>query len=166
MSSGIKQLNILKERGLVYLWDDVVNLNINSPFVYSFETGESNIILRHIEIESPSQKAMVHATIEIFSGGDVSGGTELFVSNFSDIESVPSNNSDTFDVGSVFRDRTIDTPGTKFFGRNMVGDKFVNYDRSHTFIFLNKNTLYYIVLTNISSDNDTLRIEVLSAVST
>lgn len=164
MSSAIGELDVLKERGLVYMWDDVVNLNTNNPFVYSFQTEVNNVVLRHIEIESPSQKAMVHATIEIFSGGDVSGGTPLFVSNFNDVDPPPANNSETF--GSVFRDRTIDTPGVKFFGRNMVGDKFMTFDKFHESIFLRKGTLYYIVLTNIASDNDMLRIELLAAVNT
>lgn len=164
MSSGIEQLRILKERGQVYVWDDVVNLNTNNPFVYSFETGINDVVLRHIEIESPSQKAMEHATIELFSGGAVSGGTQLFVSKFNDVDPEPSTFSDPF--STVFRDRTIDTPGAKFYELNMVGDKFVTYDKLHEFIFLRKETLYQIILTNIMSNNDLLRIEVLAAVNT
>lgn len=166
MSSGIELINTLKERGLVYTWDDVVNLNINTPFVYSFTTAENNVVLRHIGIESPSMKAMEHATIEIYSGGDVSGGTEIFVSNFNDADPDSGNDSAAFEIGSVFRDRTIDVAGTKFFGRNMVGDKFVVYEKLHTFFFLKKETKYYIVLTNIMSNNDLLKIEVLALVNT
>ena len=164
MSSGLETIRILKERGLVDVWDDVVDLKNNDPFVYSFQTGVNNVVIRGIRIESPGDKGMVHATIGVFEGGSVSGGSNIEVSRFNNIDPPPSNLSDPFT--SVFRGRTIDAPGSRFFFQHMVGNKTSDYDRIFNFIFLRKETDYYIVLDNIEDENEMLRIEVLAAVNT
>lgn len=149
----------LTRRGVIRYWDDTLDLAMNSPFSYSFVTNDDTIVIRDITIESARDKAMEHATFELFEGGAVSGGTDTFGSilNLVDVEDTP------FLDNKVLRDVTIDTPGTLRYKRNMVGHKFETYKDTFGPFVLDFNTLYQVTLTNIMMNNDLLKIS-MSAV--
>lgn len=144
--------------GLIFGWDDVVDLKLNPIFVYSFETGDEIIRLK-LRIQSPRDKGMDHSTLEIFANGSADGGTEIFVSKFSNEFPNPAG----FLVGTVFRDRNVIAPGDLVAMVNMVGHKMESFDETFQELVLIANTHYQIVLTNVTGlDNDKLRIIALA----
>lgn len=144
--------------GLIFGWDDVVDLKLNPIFVYSFQTGDEILRLK-LRIQSPRDKGMDHSTLELFAGGSSDSGTEIFVSKFSNEFVNPAG----FLVGSVFRDRNVVAPGSLIAMVNMVGHKMESFDETLQEFVLIANTHYQIVLTNVAGiDNDKLRISALA----
>ena len=147
----------LTRRGVIRYWDDVIDLGMNNPFTYSFETSDAEVVLEYIKIESfmSPNRSMGHAILEIFEGGQVSAGSpsNTTLRNFVDIEPVP------FTDG-ILKDVTIDVVGSLVYTRNMIGNDVLPFEDTFGPFVLNAETLYYVTLTDQEvNKNGRLKIE-------
>lgn len=153
----VESTDVLTRRGVVFFWDDHIDLKAVGPFSYAVETGDDVVVLRKFKIISSPDKGMDHATFEMFQDGTISGG----VSTPFSITNVASLTESPFDGNEILQGVTIDVAGNLFYTRNMVGFRTMPFEDEFGPFILNPNTKYYWTLTNIGSlENENLVIQV------
>lgn len=96
-------------RGALYDWDVEFTVASTASYVFSFETADRPVLMTAVTIDF---SGTVEIDVDIFSGGAVSGGseiTDIFARNQVNKGPLP------YAPNSLFEGRTIDTPGTKIF---------------------------------------------------
>ena len=153
----VESTDVLTRRGIVFYWDDRIDLKTVGPYSYAIETQDDPVIFRKIEITSPPDKGMGHMSFELFEGGTVSGGSPSIVSitNVRDLTPSP------FNSNVILEGVTIDSPGSLFYTRNMVGFRTALFEDEFGPFVLKPNTTYYWTLTNVNNnENENLLIQI------
>ena len=155
----IESTDVLTRRGILFYWDDRIDLKTVGPYTYSIETLDDPVVLRKIKIISPGTKGMSHSSFELFEGGTVSGGiaAEASITNIRDLSLTP------FSSNEILEGVTIDVAGSLFYTRNMVGNSTLYFEDEFGPFILKSNTRYYWTLTNLNgNENENLKIQISS----